>query len=98
MDLPHVLPPNVDAATLDAFFDEIVAAIGSENVSRDPISGALKGPHGQYNYGDAFPLVHDHHPRGAVRPETVDEVQFVVRSANHFRIPLWTVSRGKNLG
>lgn len=98
MDKTHVLPPNVDGTTLDAFFDVVASKIGASNVSRDHTSGAPKGPHGQYSYGDPFPLVHDHTPSGAVRPETVEEVQFVVKAANRFHVPLWTVSRGKNLG
>ncbi|KAL4745200.1 hypothetical protein BDW72DRAFT_198871 [Aspergillus terricola var. indicus] len=32
------------------------------------------------------------------QPKTVAEVQFIVKEANNFRVPLWTVSCGKNLG
>lgn len=96
--MTRVLPPNVDAATLDAFFDTIAATIGEENVSRDHTYGAPQGPHGQTSYGDPFPLARDHCPSGAVRPETVEEVQAVLRAANRYRVPVWTVSRGKNLG
>jgi 4-cresol dehydrogenase (hydroxylating) len=35
---------------------------------------------------------------GAVAPQTVEEIQAVVRIANEHKLPLWTVSRGKNLG
>lgn len=98
MVVPRVLPPHVSAATLDAFFDEVATVIGHENVSRDPEFGAPKGPHGQFSYGDPYPLVRDHSPSGAVRPKTAEEVQLVVKCANRFKIPLWTISRGKNLG
>lgn len=98
MSQARVLPPNVTEETLDAFFDTVASKIGTSNVSRDHTSGAPKGPHGQYSYGDPFPLASDHTPSGAVRPETVEEVQFIVSAANRFRVPLWTVSRGKNLG
>ncbi|MCP5395415.1 MAG: FAD-binding oxidoreductase [Sphingomonadaceae bacterium] len=37
-------------------------------------------------------------PSGAVAPGTVEEVQAIVRLANEHRVPLWPVSRGKNLG
>lgn len=94
----RVLPPNVNATTLDAFFDSVSSKIGSPNVSRNHAFGASEGPHGQYSYGDPFPLARDHTPNGAVRPGAVEEVQFVVRAANRFKVPLWVVSRGKNLG
>ena len=39
-----------------------------------------------------------HVPVGAVAPQSVEEVQAIVRIANHYRQPLWTVSTGKNMG
>ena len=98
MTKARVLPPNVTEATLETFFDTVASKIGASNVSRDHTTGAPKGLHGQYSYGDPFPLAHDHTPSGAIRPETTEEVQFVVKMAKRFRVPLWTVSRGKNLG
>jgi uncharacterized protein with von Willebrand factor type A (vWA) domain len=65
---PRILPPGVTEATLDAFFNDVAARIGEENVSRDASTGELEGSHGQRNYGDAFPLARDHTPSGAVRP------------------------------
>src|SRR5579863_9393916 len=35
---------------------------------------------------------------GAVAPSTTEEVQQIVRIANRYRIPLYTISTGKNLG
>lgn len=95
---PQILPSGVNAAALGAFFSDVAARIGDDNVSRDASTGALEGPNGQRDYGDAFPLGRDHTPSGAVRPATVGEVQHVLKAANKHRIPLWTVSRGKNLG
>ena len=37
-------------------------------------------------------------PSAAVAPKTVDEVQQVLRVAGAHKIPLWTISTGKNLG
>ncbi|KAJ9144931.1 hypothetical protein NKR23_g5732 [Pleurostoma richardsiae] len=37
-------------------------------------------------------------PVGGVRPSAVEEVQQIVKLANTYKVPLWTVSRGKNLG
>ncbi|CAK7201600.1 hypothetical protein SEUCBS139899_004308 [Sporothrix eucalyptigena] len=83
-----------------SFFDHVSRTIGAENVSRDGSSGALAGPSGQTAYGDLYPLGGERgtSPVGAIRPQTVEEVQEVLRAANKFGVPLWTVSRGKNLG
>ncbi|MEO0031419.1 MAG: hypothetical protein RIS94_1177 [Pseudomonadota bacterium] len=37
-------------------------------------------------------------PVGAVCPENVEQVQEIVRIANTYKQPLWTVSTGKNMG
>ena len=37
-------------------------------------------------------------PAGAVAPITVEEVQAIVRIAQERRMPIWPISRGKNLG
>ncbi|OJJ80657.1 FAD-binding oxidoreductase, partial [Aspergillus glaucus CBS 516.65] len=37
-------------------------------------------------------------PSGAVRPSKVEQVRQIVKLANVYKVPLWTVSRGKNLG
>ncbi|KAF5612352.1 Vanillyl-alcohol oxidase [Fusarium sp. NRRL 25303] len=84
---------------LEAFFDHISTIVGDANVSRDAAAGALEGPKGQVEYGDPFPVGDDKgKPKGAVRPRTVEEIQETIRAANKFRVPLWTVSRGRNLG
>ncbi|KKY26461.1 putative fad binding domain containing protein [Phaeomoniella chlamydospora] len=97
-EISRVLPAGVPAETLDSFFDAIAAKIGTEHVSRDHRSGSLPGPHGSESYGDPFSARTDRLPSGAVRPSSVEEVQHVVKEANNFKIPLWTVSRGRNLG
>ena len=37
-------------------------------------------------------------PSAAVAPKTVEQVQQVLRVASSYKIPLWTISTGKNLG
>ena len=37
-------------------------------------------------------------PSAAVAPDNVEQVQKIVRIANAYKIPLWTISTGKNLG
>ncbi|KAK4664746.1 uncharacterized protein QC763_506660 [Podospora pseudopauciseta] len=83
---------------LEKFLTAAEAIVGSDNVSREPTSGAPEGLDGSVAYGDPFPLSRPHRPGPAVRPETVDQVRELVRAANRFEVPMWTVSRGKNLG
>lgn len=81
-----------------AFLDQVVLVIGTENVSFDHKHGALTGPAGLDAYGDPFSSSSDHQPTGAVRPKTREQVQEIVRLANTHKVPLWTISRGRNLG
>jgi 4-cresol dehydrogenase (hydroxylating) len=45
-------------------------------------------------YGEA----EDRVPSAAVSPESTTQVQAIVRIANEFQIPVWTISTGRNLG
>ncbi|KAL0944993.1 FAD linked oxidase domain protein [Colletotrichum truncatum] len=83
---------------ISEFLRLATAIVGEDNVSKDPSHGAPEGLHGADNYGDPFPLSQPHHVAAAVRPVTVDQIRELVRAANKTRTPLWTVSRGKNLG
>jgi 4-cresol dehydrogenase (hydroxylating) len=53
-------------------------------------------------YRDAYsPFLNEPEERiasGAVAPSTTEEVQQIVRIANKYRVPLYTISTGKNLG
>lgn len=37
-------------------------------------------------------------PSAAVAPDGVEQIQAIIRIANQYKIPLWTISTGKNLG
>jgi 4-cresol dehydrogenase (hydroxylating) len=54
----------------------------------------LAGYHDPFHFGN----LEDHAPSGVVSPATVEEVQAILRIAGEERVPLWTVSQGKNLG
>ncbi|KAK4187722.1 hypothetical protein QBC35DRAFT_463575 [Podospora australis] len=90
--------PGLGPARLDEFLRFVTAIVGEDNVSQDPSSGGPVGLDGSTKYGDPFPLGRAHAPGPAIRPETVDQIREIVRAANVFRVPLWTVSLGKNLG
>ncbi len=50
-------------------------------------------------YRDKFPIdTGAHHPAAAVAPTTTEQVQAIVRIAAENKVPLWPISRGKNLG
>lgn len=85
-------------ANYKLFFDDAAKLLGEANISGDASSGAVPHHTGATRYGDAFSTAPIHRPSGAVRPSNVEEVQAVVRLANLHNVPLWTVSRGKNLG
>ncbi|OBS16183.1 hypothetical protein FPOA_13103 [Fusarium poae] len=92
----RVLPPGIRTSEHGQFFDELAKIVGDENTSRNASTGALTGPHQSNSYGDPYTTVNQdqHLPSGAVRLASVEEVQQVLRLANQFGIPLWTVSRG----
>ncbi len=85
------LPPGVVA---DAFRDALAklrAALGQKWVLAD--EAALKG------YRDSrSPVGADAGaPSAAVLPNGVDQVREVLRVANHYRLPLWTIGTGKQI-
>ncbi|KAL3436872.1 hypothetical protein BDV09DRAFT_183828 [Aspergillus tetrazonus] len=77
-----------DAQALTRFFDDAAGVLGEENVSRTPEHGALKSVRNQDSYGDPFSFSTLQQPSGAK----------LLKLANSHKVPLWTVSRGKNLG
>ncbi|KAJ5654906.1 hypothetical protein N7490_001909 [Penicillium lividum] len=88
----RVLPPGLDEATFERVCDLVSGVIGEENVSRTSSHGCLDGPNGEKYYGDHYEMraPNRNTPAGAFRPETL--------VANEYKVPLWTFSRGKNLG
>lgn len=44
----------MSVTALHDFFDAVAQVIGEENISRDPTTGALPGPHGQQSYQTAI--------------------------------------------
>ncbi|KAL2192234.1 hypothetical protein P885DRAFT_48166 [Corynascus similis CBS 632.67] len=92
------MQPAINETRLEEFLQVATSIVGENNLSRDPSSGAPEGLDGSHSYGDPFPLSRPHTPGPAIRPKTVDQIREIVRAANKFQVPLWTVSRGKNLG
>jgi 4-cresol dehydrogenase (hydroxylating) len=86
-----ILPPGVTAAAMDRALKAFARIVGSENV--------FATAEDRDTYVDKF-AVDDakHHPYGAVAPISTEEVRAIVKVAAENRIPIWPISRGKNLG
>src|SRR5215470_6336453 len=86
-------PPGVSSADFSAALDQFAAAVGKEWVFT---SDEAVTP-----YRDAYsPLWGEPGEKiasAAVAPETVPQVQQIVKIANRYSIPLYTISTGRNL-
>ena len=85
------LPPNLSLQQLTQAQRALESALGAGKVFFEDLD--------RTSYQDKF-AVDDaaHLPAGAIAPTTVEEVQAALRIANQFRVPIWPISRGKNLG
>lgn len=86
------LPPHVSAADFDKALKAFARVVGDDHVyasdeDRDTYLDVY-APDDPESYG----------PSGGVAPQSVEEVQAVLKIAREFKIPLWPISRGKNLG
>ena len=87
----NTLPNGMSNAAFQSAIKEFAACVGAENCFFDDVDRA--------SYTDKFAIDDDaHHPSGAIAPATVEEIRAIVRVAGAHRIPLWPISRGKNLG
>lgn len=88
------LPPNVSAADFEAALRAWREAVGNDWVFTSDADTAL--------YKDAYsPYWGEPEERwasAAVAPQTLEQVQAVVRTANRYRIPIYPISTGRNLG
>jgi len=89
---PRILPPGMSRATFARAVADLRAVVGKEWVFADAGSSVsydksyLPDPAGR------------HFPCGAVAPASAEEVQRIVQIANKYRLALWPVSTGKNMG
>jgi hypothetical protein len=88
------VPPNVSATDYAKALGEFEQAIGRDWVFTSDEDLDL--------YRDAFsPFLNEPEERiasGALAPVSTEQVQQIVRIANKYRIPLYPISTGKNLG
>ncbi len=88
------LPPGVSQADFSAALVAFERIVGKAWVFTSDEDVNL--------YRDAFsPFLHEAEERtasAAVAPDSTEQVQEIVRVANRYKIPLYTISTGKNLG
>ena len=92
LDGPRQLPAHLDKGAFAAAVAELRAVVGADWVFADPESTL---PYAKSSTPDPR---HEHVPSGAVAPGSVEEVQGILKIANRYKLPLWTVSTGKNMG
>ncbi len=89
-----MLPPGVDAKTFASAIAAFKDAVGSEWVFTSPEDVAL--------YRDAYSVLwgeaEERLASAAVAPKTVEQVQKVVAAANQYKVPIYPVSTGMDLG
>ena len=87
-------PPGVSDRDFERALRQFEAAVGDEWVFTSDEDVAL--------YRDAYsPFQGEDEERfasAAVAPQSVEEVRAVVRAANRYRVPIYPISTGKNLG
>lgn len=92
--MPLPLPPGVSRRSFSAALRQFESIVGADWVftSEDDVNLYRDSYSPFWNEGEE-PI-----PSAAVAPDSVEQVQAIVKIAGQHRIPLWTISTGKNLG
>ena len=88
------LPPGVNSKDFSDALKQFAEAVGREWVFT---SDEDLDPY-RDSYSPVWNEEEEPIPSAAVAPDGVEQIQAVVRIANKYKIPLWTISTGKNLG
>jgi len=87
-------PPGVSERDFSRALVELRNAVGGEWVFTSEADVNLYRDAYSPFWGEA----EDRVPSAAVAPSSLEQVQAVVKIANAYKIPLWTISTGRNLG
>jgi hypothetical protein len=91
--MAKVLPPGLSAAVFAAALKDMQAVVGAQWVfSSDDDLETYRDPY-SLRWGDADEYL----ASAAVAPDTVEQVQAIVKIANKYKFPLYPISTGKNL-
>lgn len=91
--LKSVLPPGVSQDTFNNAIQGYRAAVGSDQVLQGDDLTEYIDPYELQEAEGTRKM-----PSAAVRPANIEELKKVLKVSNEFGIPVWTFSRGKNLG
>ena len=89
---PKMLSKGVTPASFSRAVGELRAIVGAEWVFADTESVL------PYTIANDPDPGHLHEPIGAVAPASTEEVQQIIKVANKYKLPVWPVSTGKNIG
>ncbi len=88
----RMLPAEMDRDVFAGVVRELRAIVGDEWVFADEASTI------SYRKSGIPDLRGEHVPSGAVAPASVEQVQAILAVANRYKLPLWPISTGKNMG
>lgn len=91
--LKPVLPPGVTRYAFDAAILQYMAIVGHEQVLQGDALTEYIDPYEVREAEGKRKM-----PSAAVRPKNIEELKKVLKVSNEYSIPMWTFSRGKNLG
>jgi hypothetical protein len=91
--LKSVLPPEVSRDAFVKAIGRYKAVVGDAQVYEGDALTEYIDPYELHEAEGTRRM-----PSAAVRPKTVEELREVLKISNEFGIPVWTFSRGKNLG
>ena len=87
-------PPDVTDRDFARALEELTEAVGRDWVfTSDEDMNLYRDAYSPFK-GEA----EDRVPSAAVAPDTVEQVQAIVRIANRYKLPLWTIATGRNFG
>lgn len=92
MPTQATLPHGVSKSAFEAALREYRAIVGDDNVIADVEQLA---PYARLMVPDE--TTH-HQPCGAISAGSVEDIQKILAVSNKYRIPLWTISAGRNFG
>ncbi len=99
-----ILAPDVDVPTLRSALEELSRIVGSDNIDILTKDHMMPDEDGHYfnvprEHDIFYVLEKDTFLASAVvSPKNTEEVSAIVKLANKVLLPLWPISRGRNLG
>ncbi|KAF2031735.1 FAD-linked oxidase-like protein [Setomelanomma holmii] len=91
--LQQVLPPGIEQSVFEDAIRQFKTTVGDDQVLQGDDLAEYIDPYELHEAEGARKM-----PCAAVRPRNIDELKEVLKVSNDFAFPVWTFSRGKNLG